>query len=102
AAGRLQVHRDAAGEGGEPLDLRRLGPSHQLDVDVPREAVALAKQLEGGDEVVHDLHRIAGDAGGDEESIDPAALQRAEEDAHQLLGLEQRAGQIPVPPHWAV
>ena len=75
AARRLEVDRHAAGERGEPLDLRRLRARHELDVDVAGEAVRCAEQLEHGDQVVHDLHRPAGNAGGDEEPLAPAAAR---------------------------
>ena len=80
----------------------RLGAGHQLHVDVPAEAVPLAQQLEHRDEIVHHLDRPARDAGGDEQPLAPPALMRAEEDADQLLGLEQGARHGPVPAHGAV
>jgi len=100
--GALQVERHPGGERRQPLDLRRLRACHQLDVDVAREAVALTQELERGDEAVHHLDRIAGNAGGDEQPVHPPAADRAEKDPHQLLGLEQRARQVPVAPHGAV
>jgi hypothetical protein len=84
----LEVERYPACERGEPLDLPRLGPGHELHVDVAGEAVPLAQQLQRGNELVHDPDRIAGDAGRDEQAVHPSAVERAEEDPHQLLGLE--------------
>ncbi len=40
AAGRLEIERDPAGQAGQPLDLGVVGSGNQLDVDVPREAMA--------------------------------------------------------------
>ena len=101
-AGGLEVERDPAGQAGEPLDLRVVRARHQLDVDVPAEAVSLPQQGQRLDELVDDSHRPARDPRGDEEPVAPVALQRAEEDPHQLQGFEQRAGQLAITPHRAV
>ena len=101
-AGCLQVDRHAARQLSQPLDLRGLTAGHELDMDVPAEPVALAEQLERGDEIVHHLDRAPRNAGGDEQPLAPPARPRAEEDADQLLRLEQSARHLPVPPHGAV
>ena len=101
-AGRLQVQRDAAGQRRQPLDLRGLAAGHHLHVHVAAKALAAAQQLQHGDQVVHHLDRPAGDAGGDEQAAAPAAAVRLQEDAHQLLGLEQGARHVAVAPHGAV
>ena len=96
AARRLEVHRHARRERGDPLDLRLLGAGHELHVDVPGELVPDAKHLEHGDQIVHHLFRTSRDPGRDEQPLTPSASQRAEEDANELLRLEKR------PPHCAI
>ncbi len=101
-AGRLEVDRDPARELGQPLDLRGLAAGHELHMDVPAEAVPLAQQLQRGDEIVHDLHRPARDAGRDEQPFAPPPLAGAEEDADELLRLEQGPGHVAVAAHRAI
>ena len=79
-----------------------IATGHQLHVDVSAEPVPLPQQLERLDQLVHHVDRPARNAGGDEEPLAPASPMGAEEDAHQLLGLEQRARHGPIPPHGAV
>ena len=101
-ARRLEVDRDPARELGQPVDLRRLRARNHLDVDVPAEPVALPQQLQRLDELVHDVDGPAGNPRGDEQALAPAAPERAQEDAHQLFGFEQRPRKLPVAPHRAV
>src|SRR5882724_2043165 len=64
--------------------------------------MSFPQQLEHLDEVIHDPGGTAGDAGGDEQSLAPAAATGLEEDADQFLGLEQRAWHRAIPSHGAV
>src|SRR5207249_11286221 len=102
AARWLEIDRDATGELRKPLDLRLFGARHHLDVDVAGEPMLSPQQLERGDEVVHHLHRPAGNTSSDEQPVAPAALARGEKDAHELLGLEERAWHLAIAAHGAV
>ena len=102
AAGCLEVHRHPRGQRCDPLDLRRLGSRNQLHVDIAREPVPDAEQLEHGDQIVGDLLWPGRDAGGDEQPLAPPATQGAEEDANELLGLEERPAHRAIATHGAV
>ena len=60
------------------------------------------QQVEHLDQVVHHFHGPPGNRRGDEQSLTPAATPRLEEDANQLLRLEQRARHVAVAAHRAV
>jgi hypothetical protein len=102
AAGRLEVYRDAAREGRDPLDLRVLGAGYDLDVDVAAKAVSLAQQFQHAYQVVHHLDRATRDSRRDEQPLAPTPLPRCEKDADELLRLEKRPRHLAIAAHRAV
>src|SRR5688500_8123167 len=62
----------------------------------------VAEELEDGDEIVGDLLGLRRYPRRDEQPLAPIAAKRAEEDADQLFGLEQRPTHRSIAPHRAV
>jgi hypothetical protein len=71
-------------------------------VNVAAEAVSFAEQLQHANQIVHDLHRPPRNPGRDEQTLTPPALPRREEDADELLRLEECPRHLAIAAHRAV
>ena len=85
----FEIHRHSRGQPRRLLHLPRLGAGQELDVHVPREALAAPQDLDRREHAIHRPVRTTRHARGEEQSLRHTRAVRLHEGAGHFLGRER-------------